>query len=436
MPSDRIDKPRPDIELSVGLLLGLVLVVCAWPGFESAIRFPDSAEYLRWPAPVKLDGLTRLGPRMPGYPIVLMAVGSGGLLVQLQVWLSLACFGWLGWTLARVPGFLLLGLLSLAPQMRLWSLSVLSESLSLSMLALLVGLGIHVIRRPGAFQLPLWGAGILVFAMLRPGNAVFIPFLLVPFVGLAHDFAALRPWAVGLRSTWPRFALAAGLALCVFVLGFGLAERSGFWRMNYTTALMERVVTDADARAYFAARGMPTPVVWNGKAFGLWFETRGRATYQGWVLSRPEAYVEAWHWLRPPDQADTIWQRYIEPKGPAPVQTPLSATAERLFELSAPPPVLWLLVCGAACAMAWRASPRGRVLGLSLAALALGAYVQVFVAYHASAAEEIRHTLGGSLLFRMSFAIGLFVLLYRFVPGGGRRPSALADLLRASEPES
>ncbi len=436
MRRDGVDTGGPGFELGAALAIGCALVLCAWPGFDAAIRFPDSAEYLAWPAPVKPDGLTRLGPRLPGYPLFLMVFGTGAALVHAQVWLSLACFGWLGWVLARVPGMALLGLLSLAPQIRIWSLSVLTEALSAGLFAFLVAIGVLVLVRRAWLGVGLFCLALPLFGLLRPGNALWLPFLLVPFSALAHDFTALRPPAAGLRATWPRFAAAAALALAVFALGYGLTERSGFWRMNYTTALMERVITDADARAYFAARGMPTPVDFGSEEFGAWFEAEGRSTYQGWVAGRAASYAIAWQWLRPAGQGDAIWQRYIEPKGPAPVDSPLAGVAEWLFEASAPPQWLWLLVLCAAIAVAWRAGQDGRAIAISLLALGLGTYIQVFVAYHASAAEEVRHTFGASLGYRFAFVMAAFALALRGLPAAdhGWRASLLGRALRPPHP--
>jgi hypothetical protein len=40
----------------------------------------------------------------------------------------------------------------------------------------------------------------------------------------------------------------------------------------------------------------------------------------------------------------------------------------------------------------------------------MGAYVQSFFTYHASAAEEMRHTLCASLMYRLAFVLALHAL--------------------------
>lgn len=387
-------------------LAGLACVALGWPDLEGAVRFPDTAGYLIWPEPVASEGYTRLGPRLPAYPLLLRAVGVGAALVQLQHVLALACWGALGWQLAGAGGAMLTPLLLLAPELRVWQLSALTESPTFSLLAGLAAGGIALARRWRPALALGWCAAALAFVLLRPANAVILPFLLAPLLVLVHDGRRWRPPGAGRLPTWPRFAALLAWVVLISLLAVALAERSEIWRQNYAAAMMERVVTDPAAREHFRAAGMPAPVVWKSEAFATWFDAHARSTYQGWVLGRRASYIEAWWWMRPAGQREALLGRYVEHAGADRVTRPGAAIASELFAWTAPPRWLWLAVLLAAPALAvWRRSPS--LYALCALAFGLAAYVQSFLTYHASAAEEYRHTLAASMLYRIAFVLAL-----------------------------
>jgi hypothetical protein len=290
--------------------------------------------------------------------------------------------------------------------MRIWQLSALTESLTFSLLSGLVAGGLLLGSRWRWDGAALWGFGLVCFGLLRPANALIVPFLLAPLLPQLRPLCRSRPAPAGPVAAPGRFFAAMGLAICVALAGWLLAERSEFWRMNYTTALMERVVTDAEARDYFRAAGMPTPVVWGSDAFSEWFEAHARATYQGWVISRAQSYADAWWWLRPDWQRDEILERYGDRAGILRLDSAAWRPASWLYSATAPPRALWLTaLLGALALTVWRRPPGVHAVVASL--LAVGAYVQCFVALHASAAEEVRHTLGASMLYRIAFMLVL-----------------------------
>jgi hypothetical protein len=390
-------------------LIVVLLVLWSWPEPGGAILFPDSLDYLKWPADSKESGLTRLGPRMPSYPILLRGTGVGAALVHWQIWLSLAAWSQLGWLLAGAPGLLLGGLFSLSPELRFWSYAVLTESVTTSLLALLISLGLVLTGRWRTWLLVAWALVTLVFGLLRPSNALILPFLWIPFALQVHDLEHWRPLRAGLRPHGRRLVAASLVAVGVMATGVGLAERSGFWRMNYYISMLERVAPDAEARAYFADRGLELPIRWKSEAFADWFEESARSTYESWVVSRPRSYLEAWQWMAPARQREVLVARYVEPDGGPLVDTPGSALAEWVFTLTAPPRVVWAAVVLLPLAIGV-VSGRLGLLPLWAISLAMGAYVQSFFTYHASAAEEMRHTLCASLMYRLAFVLALHAL--------------------------
>jgi hypothetical protein len=287
--------PRPGgdrLRLAVALGLGLLLVVLAWPDAGRDL-FPDSIEYLRWPEPVKTTGVARLGPRLPGYPLLLQSVGHDVALVQLQSWLSLGAWAWLGWLLAGPTGMFLSALVSLSPEIRYWNFAVLTESPTISLFVLIVALGLQLARGWRWWIFGAWALCIALFGLLRSSNLIVLPFVLAPLLPQAFElsgrpFGWLRP-----RETWPRLAAAAGVVAVVFLTGWTLTERSELWRMNYDVALLLRVQPDAEAMRYFEERGMPASVDRHDEAFQAWFDSRARRTYEAWVLGRGASWWEA-----------------------------------------------------------------------------------------------------------------------------------------------
>jgi len=405
------------IRVASALLVGALLLIFGWPLPGGAILFPDSLEYLSWPAAAKETGVTRLGPRMPSYPILLTGVGTGAALVHLQIWLSLVSWALLGWVIAGAPGMLLGGLVSLTPELRFWDYAVLTESLTASLLALLTALGLMLARSWRNPVMALWVVLVCFFGLMRPSNLAILPFLLVPFALQIHDLRSWRPLRSGLRPHGARLLVAVGVVVSVGLAGTVLAERSGFWRMNYYIAMLERVVTDPAAREHFVRAGLPVPVRWKSDEFAVWFEEHARSTYQGWVLGRPESYGEAWRWMAPEGQREALRIRYVEPDGAPLVETPLEPLASRLFDWLAPPEAFWAVVVLLPLALGL-STGRLEVLALWAATLALGTYTQSFLTYHASAAEEMRHTLIASLMYRLSFVFAIASLASRL-----RRPA-------------
>jgi len=423
----------------LGVVCALALMALAWPHLSQAVLFPDSIEYLRWPAAVRPEGVMRQGPRMPGYSLFLQAVGTGAPLVYLQSGLSLFAFSWLGWLVARWPGLLLGGLFCLAPELRIWPAMALTESLTFSLLALTVAMGLALAQCWRLWLFVLWAGAVAFFAALRAPNVLIVPFLLAPFVAQLRASDHSPSLGKDPPRGWQRFAAATGLLAVVSLGGVVLTEKSELWRVNYHTVMFERIVVDDEALDFFHAAGLPDPLVWKSEAFANWFDAHGRTTYHRWLLARPESFVEAWHWLRPPGQGDELRRKYVEARFERrpdekerriyeatldAIESPASRVGALIFAALAPPQWLWLAIF---LLPFWRGRQEGGVKGrvevwsLTAAVLGAGAYAQCFATYHASAAEEVRHTLAATLLYRISFVIALAALFrgLRSASGGG-----------------
>jgi hypothetical protein len=232
-------------------------------------------------------------------------------------------FGVLSWTiLAAVTGRLiktrwlnLLGFgvilaLGLTLDVSLWDRIPLSESVSTSLLILLLSLALlglkyrHRLGRGGAWwQIPFWIVFVVLcvlYSFTRDTNAFFL------FgCGLVILLAVLvqRIRGHGIASAWIVLSI---LLISLFAVQSATANRGNRWVLPYLNVLHIRIFPDESAREFYQAAGMPAddltvriltrnrPRFLQELAFNFaakplvdWVETRGRATYLRYLFSRP-----------------------------------------------------------------------------------------------------------------------------------------------------
>ncbi len=368
----------------------ILLIWWGWPATTKPLYNDDSLAYLNWPQPLVVDGLEVMGARPPIYPLLLKIVGVGPRLLHLQTWFSLACWSLLGWMIGRTPGLVTTGLLALCPAISFWNLTVLTESLTLSLLALLVGLGILLPKRASLTLFLTWCLAIVVFGFLRDSNLLLLPFLLLP----------------ALHHSRQRRFVAIALVCVVMVGGAAFAQQQRHWVIPYYNAIDKRILPDPAARLEFEAAGMPAEVFRDqAREFKAWFLERGQVTYQRWVLTRPASYWEAGRNLVRPNQSSRLQELYFESFAgfPRPWVSSASETLFRALAWPLPIAVLLLLIPG------WEVLRRGRIGGPAgwILVLALGIYVQAFATFHGDGVEIERHMLPATILYR----IGLLLIL-------------------------
>ena len=116
--------------------------------------------------------------RPPVYPIFIKAVGRN--VVHYQIGLAILSWCFLGYTLAGFPGLLLGGFFSISPWFCRWNGLCLSESISHSFAALVIGFSILMIQKSKWFI--LWFISLLLFAFTRFANVFILPFCAWPAI--------------------------------------------------------------------------------------------------------------------------------------------------------------------------------------------------------------------------------------------------------------
>jgi hypothetical protein len=274
-------------------------------------------------------------------PLFLKLVGHGHLAIDLQLAISVLCWLFLAYQVGtltrrravRLAAFAGTLLLSLSPEVIQWDGLLLSESLSLSLGAAVLGCCIWFARSLGLVALAVAAALSFLWAFTRDANA---------FLVVAAALPCAIAWIAGRRQA--RLLVAAILAVAILVLdlmsvpGSGMADArrqilgeptaahvdspsvrkalvrrreyhllvSPRWEFPLINILGTRVLTDHGRLEYFARHRMPTPAALlqrrgqyasdRGGAFFTdprlvavrrWVHGSGRSTYLGYILAHP-----------------------------------------------------------------------------------------------------------------------------------------------------
>jgi hypothetical protein len=385
------------------------------------------------------------GQRPPLVPLLLKLVDSSTGFVAMQSVVAVAAWGLLAFTVGALlaPGWrrvvavwAVLALASSTP-ITLWNRSVLSESLSLSLLAALVAAVIWSARRvtwPRVAAVAVLG---LAFAATRDAQVWTVGAL-----GLVVVVVALyRRWRTG-RFSRRLLALAAGLVAAAGLTGW-VTVHTGRTRQNAANVFLVRVFPFPARVAWFAGHGLPdarridamaasarppepgaAKVVDPIPAFpavGRWIDDHGQSAYFLYVLTHPTfVFTEP---LERPERAfnfaDGDLTFYAAQDR---VDSPLSSLLW--------PAWWWLLpmsvaaVATAAFRRRWR--ERSWLAVVMLAALGLFTMV---VAWNGDGQEVTRHTIEGFAELRVCvlIAVTVGVLGLAEVPAPGAPAEAAAE---------
>jgi hypothetical protein len=402
-------------------VVGLYAAVRVWElGASSPRLLPDTIEYQRIAdLPLSPAFFSELKPWavpflykvLPGTTAVSVPVAQ--LLISIGAWLALA-FAFARCFASPQLRALAIGLVlafSCTPLVAQWDGVLLSESLSLSLLALVLACALELVRAPRATKLAaLLGSGLL-WAATRDANGY--AFLLLA-LGLAYPlWRRQRPFAL---------ALLAGTA-AILALSLWSASSPRRWELLVIDAVDQRVLADPNATAYFHQRGMPLqpdlrhelyasrrplsrfdrdPQL---RPFRTWLRRSGRQTYAHYLLSHPRTALR-----QPLGRIGLL----LSPVGldfyrPTRFRTLLPRPLERLlFPRSGRNTVLWLALAAAGALGLGRAPRKDRLVPFTAAAIVIPLSVLI---WDGEPREVSRHELIPTVLTRLSLlAIGLLIL--------------------------
>lgn len=414
------------------LAVAAVLAVAAYriavllPYSATPTLYPDSHSYLRLPPFGEL--LTSLRP--PLVPLVYAFLGQQPETIALFQ-LGLSVLGWsllagavyrfAGGAAAGLGGALGILALSLHGSVSQWEHILLAESLSTSLMALLLAAAFEYGHRERVAVLVGFVAAAALWSFTRELNA---------HVSLVVAGALLLP---GVRRRPLRHGLALACVAAVLGLAIWSSERAGRWVYPFYNVMCRRILTSPEATAFFSDRGMPTPEAlalvagtWAGSSGRYIFVTPNLAGWRAWVREDGRR-VYALYLVRHPVYTATplvaefgaIYAPELRYhwRGPA-FTPPLGAGLDRA--LASP----WLPLTGLVLALvaAVRAPPQRRVLPAALVALSIPLGLAL---WHADPRGIPRHCQPVSVLLK----IGIVTALAGWA---GSSPSRSAPSLEAA----
>jgi hypothetical protein len=287
-PRERFGIPARDQQVVGGLVVAFLALRVLTVRSTPVVWF-DSGGYEH------LDLLGR-AERLPTVPLLYAIVSSYYQRILAQAAISAAC--WVALALAAgsvvadrrvrvgaVAGFLALGLTT---QITNWDSAILSDSVTLSLTALLVAVWVRFVRRPDPSAVALV-AGVTVLWTLTRELHVYITLLVALAAVLVAARLRTRQWVV----------LAAALA--AVGVGAYVIDRQNTDTItdNVGNIVGGRVLTDPAIRAWFEDRGMPVmrqfetgkglmgAEVREDPAFEAWAREEGMGLWVEYLLTHP-----------------------------------------------------------------------------------------------------------------------------------------------------
>ena len=291
---------------------------------RTALVWNDTADFLASSREPWLSTELWMGRRSPVAPVVLKLLdGDTGSYMWFQAVVAAACWAALAasvWTVlgprgARVAGAAAVVAFSLTDPVTMWDQSALSESLAVSVLAVVVAAGVQVASRPTRAAVADLVVALAVLLGLRDSPAVAA---LAGALALGAVLAARALWAQHRDRPGPALATPlTALAAAALVLGVGVMAAADHGQRHVfplRNMLQVRVLPYPDRVAWFADHGMPQadqfagpdarePFLEAGRApityvpdearegelaeWFAWLEEDGRATVARWVLTHP-----------------------------------------------------------------------------------------------------------------------------------------------------
>ena len=287
-------------------LIYLVLQIKSYLAVREAAMIGDTWSYLQG-ASLDFNDPAFYSERRPwGILLIYKILGSSQACIEIfQHSISSMAWLWLAWLLARsiqnqiikLTGFIVTLGFSLSPTVQSWNHAVLSESLSISLMVLILATFVHI------SQQWKWGYFLLlipffVFWMsIREANAYIA--LFVAFALLLMGFA---------RSTFRIYWLLSFLICVVFSINYQLSSKYALprWALPLAEVITHRILPEREYLEYFTDNGMPvTPelMMFSGKnansdnyaiinskrlrPFSRWLFNDAKNVYVKFLLSHP-----------------------------------------------------------------------------------------------------------------------------------------------------
>ena len=419
--------------IATGLLAFAMLLLFAFyanlrwtnesPAFEKAKRTADTPAYLRVSGEAFLSKDFWANARPPIFPLVLKVFDADVVKVA-SFQAAFSIFSWVMLALAlaytfkgilRPIAFALILILSLERHIAGWDVVLLTESISISLMALFLTAWLWLLMGWSWGKMILLSLVAFLWAFTRDTNG----WILLMIAGLI--LLGVLFW--GARK---RYLAVALVFVLIFLLNNLSAETGQRWVFPFQNVLAQRILPDQDALEFFAHCGMPiTPELLelsggfansNDRAFytdpalesyRIWMHASGKSCYMRWLISRPlESLRAPWGdipWLLAFSDVNRFYPQAYQPVLPWYMEKLLYPQSGQWW--------LWGFTTIAALVAIWKGLWKANPAWVVFIGLCLLIYPQVFLVWHGDVPGTHRHALTVSLQFVISlWLLGLFFL--------------------------
>jgi hypothetical protein len=290
-------------------LLYAAVRIISFQSIEEPRLWPDSRVYLKIASEPLWSSSFWAGGRPWTTPLVYKVLRNDlPSIARFQLGLSILCWGLLALAVARAVrspwikpiAFGMILLFSLSAEVIMWDGVILSDSISISLMALLIAGGLWLLEGWGWFKAAAVALVAFTWAFARDTNA----WILLMIAGALSVGATVRV-------IQGRYLLLAAAFAVIFAVNDVTANRANRWEVAFMNIVGLRILPSPEPTAYFAARGMPvTPALMERKnkktwtdnwafardpalqSFRDWMYERGKSTYMRFLLSHPAFTIQ------------------------------------------------------------------------------------------------------------------------------------------------
>ena len=393
------------------------------PAFGKAKRTADTPAYVRISREDFFSKDFWADSRPPVFPLVLKIYAVATTKVAaFQAAFSIFAWGMLALAVAyslknilRPFAFGLILALSLDRHIAGWDLVMLTESLSISLMALFLATWLWLLKNWSRGKVIALSLVAFLWAFTRDTNG----WILLMIAGLMLTGVLF----FGARK---RYLSVAVMFVLIFALSNFSANEGNRWVFPFQNVLAQRILPDQEALSFFAGCGMPITSELlnlaegyansNDRAFYTdpalqtyrdWLKTSGKSCYMRWLFSRPLTSLrQPWGdfgWLLAFEDVASFYPQLYEPALPWYVERLLYPQGAILW--------LWALTSIAALLAIWKKAWKVNSAWVAFIGLCLLIYPHVFIVWHGDVSGTHRHALTISVQLMLGLWFFWFLLL-------------------------
>ena len=435
------------ISLTLITLFIIMRLYLAYIATIAAVPFDDTPAFFRTSSAPLFSKTLWAGVRPPLVPLLYkFAHNNYSAIIYLQTVISITCWFFLAWSLlhwlqsavGKTVAFCIVVSLGTCEPIIVWESCLLSESISISLLAAMIGAWLLYLKdtRRANFIVLLSLSVCWIFCReTNPWMILILTFFLLPITLLKKN---------------RRFLIMISIFIGVFALHDISSSIGKRWAFPLLNVISRRILPDEKNRAFFERHGMPiTPTLlartnrcascdnyayYNDPAlenFRKWFYAKAKQTYILWLVSHPATTMrEPLSNIEYMVASGSLFH-HASPSSKRVLPSPLSKLVfpigyARYFSLV----MVWFLILGTGIAIGsgvWK-KENSWVVGILLVILA---YPHFIIVWHGDVVgfEIERHSLAARVQLNIAFWIMASLLIDRIIVNAAGLRSLLIETI-------